>query len=674
MFHISKQLKPAGDQPNAIKELTAGFVRGSKYQTLLGVTGSGKTLTMAHVIEKLGLPTLVISHNKTLAAQLYEEFKAFFPHDHVHYFVSYYDYYQPEAYLPTSDTYIEKEVQINEEIDRLRHAAVRSVLQYPNTIVVASVSCIYNLGSPVTYQKLALNLSVGQRYTKREFLKSLLTLQFERNEVGFWRGNFRMRDRFIDVWTPEGDTILRVALANGVITKLVRTEAPFGNSKEIRAIKLFPAKFWPSEEAMREVVIANIRTDLKEQLKTLAKRKKILEVERLRRRTEYDLALIKEVGWCKGVENYSRYFENRQPKSPPFTLLDYFPHSASSRLRPPQADYGGQAGQARSTSSGQAKFLTIIDESHMTVPQIRGMHEGDRARKTVLVEHGFRLPSAVDNRPLTFEEFKEHVGEILFVSATPAEYEKRISSHIAEQIVRPTYLLDPDIEIRPTHGQIPDLIREIEMRVSKSQRVLVTVLTKRLAEALAQHLKDKKIKAEYLHSEIETLARPQILYDLRKGKYDVLVGINLLREGLDLPEVSLVTILDADKEGFLRDRTSFIQVSGRAARHLEGHVIMYSDTVTGSMKAAIDEIRRRRVIQKKYNRRHRVKPFPIVKELRLTLKAQEKEAETPVKNEFEKSYRKELRRKLELAQRNLQFEEAARLKTKLQSLKTQRPS
>jgi len=641
MFHISKQLKPAGDQPRAIRELVSGFKKNNRFQTLLGVTGSGKTLTMAHVIEKLGMPTLVISHNKTLAAQLYEEFKAFFPHDHVHYFVSYYDYYQPEAYLPTSDTYIEKEVQINEEIDRLRHAAVRSVLQYPNTIVVASVSCIYNLGSPATYQKLALNLSVGQKYTKREFLKSLLALQFERNEIGFWRGNFRMRDRFIDVWMPEGDTILRVALANGVITKLVRTEAPFGNSKEIRVIKLFPAKFWPSEEAMREVVIANIRTDLKEELKTLAKRKKILEAERLRRRTEYDLALIKEVGWCKGIENYSRYFENRQPKSPPFTLLDYFPKP----------------------------FLTIIDESHMTVPQIRGMHEGDRARKTVLVEHGFRLPSAVDNRPLTFEEFKEHVGEVLFVSATPAEYEKRISSHIAEQIVRPTYLLDPDIEIRPTHGQIPNLIREIETRVFKGQRVLVTVLTKRLAEALAQHLKDKKIKAEYLHSEIETLARPQILYDLRSGKYDVLVGINLLREGLDLPEVSLVAILDADKEGFLRDRTSFIQVSGRAARHLEGHVIMYSDTVTGSMKAAIDEIRRRRVIQEEYNRHHKVKPFPIVKELRLTLKAKEKEAEAPVKNEFEKSYRKELRRKLELAQRNLQFEEAAQIKAKIDALR-----
>jgi len=643
-FHISKKLKPAGDQPKAIKELVSNFSKkDAQFQTLLGVTGSGKTLTMAHTIQQLNRPTLVISHNKTLAAQLYEEFKSLFPKDHIHYFVSYYDYYQPEAYLPASDTYIEKEVQINEEIDRLRHAAVRSVLQYPNTIIVASVSCIYNLGSPQTYRDVAKHLRVGDSYSKRDFFKLLLTLQFERNEIGFWRGNFRERDEYIDVWMPEGDTILRVAInKEKTIEKLLLMEAPFGDVSEIKEFTLFPAKFWPSDEHTRDAALASIRKDLYAQLAYLEKTGKPLEAERLRRRTNYDLAIMEETGWCKGIENYSRYFEQRASDEPPFTLIDYFPKD----------------------------FLTIIDESHMTIPQVRGMFHGDRARKNLLIEYGFRLPSARDNRPLTFEEFKDKIGQTLFVSATPSEYEKQISSHIAEQIVRPTYLLDPTIEIRPTTNQIPNLIEEIEARVAKKERVLITVLTKRLAEALSEHLKEKKIKAAYLHSEIDTLERPKILYELREGKYDVLVGINLLREGLDLPEVSLVAILDADKEGFLRDRTSFVQISGRAARHIHGHVIMYADKRTSSMKSAIDEMERRRKIQEAFNKTHDVTPTQITKALRLSLQKEHKEDES-VKNEFENIYTKELKRKLELAQRNLQFEEAARIKAVIASLKKQ---
>lgn len=647
MFHISKKLKPAGDQPKAIQELSLNFSKKSAvFQTLLGVTGSGKTLTMAHVIQKLNKPALVISHNKTLAAQLYEEFKMLFPNDHVHYFVSYYDYYQPEAYMPTSDTYIEKEVQINEEIDRLRHAAVRSILQHKNTIVVASVSCIYNLGSPQTYQELALDMTVGQEISKRDFLSKLLSLQYERNELGFWRGNFRIRGEFIDIWSPEGDTILRVALTGGKITRIVEMEAPFGESNDVSSCKLFPAKFWPSEESRRATALENIKADLSKQIKTLEKSYKPLEAERLRRRTEYDMAMIREIGWCKGIENYSRYFEDRGAGSPPFTLLDYFP---------------------------EKDFLTVIDESHMTIPQIRGMHNGDRARKNILIEHGFRLPSAVDNRPLTFEEFLKKIGQTLFVSATPSLYEKKKSSHIAEQIVRPTYLLDPDIEIRPTQNQIPNLIKEIETRVARHERVLVTVLTKKLAEALAQYLKDKKIKAEYLHSEIDTLERPKILYDLRSGKFDVLVGINLLREGLDLPEVSLVAILDADKEGFLRDRTSFVQISGRAARHIKGHVIMYADTLTSSMKSALEEVTRRRKIQEVYNKKHHTTPLSISKDITFTLQSKQEEDIGDVKNEFEKNYRKELQRQLELAQRNLQFEKAAQIKNNLEKLKKTSP-
>ncbi|MFA6495079.1 MAG: excinuclease ABC subunit UvrB [Candidatus Paceibacterota bacterium] len=644
-FHIIKKPAPAGDQPQAIKELTANFAKGAQRQTLLGVTGSGKTFTMAHVINTLDRPTLVISHNKTLAAQLYEEFKAVFPEDHVHYFVSYYDYYQPEAYLPTSDTYIEKEVQINDEIDQLRHAAVQSVLTHRNTIVVASVSCIYNLGSPETYTRLSLRLKVGQEITKRELLKKLLLLQFERNEIDFWHGRFRQRAEHIDIWPQGQDIFWRISIDGGVIREIKETEAPFGASHTVKEIHLFPAKFWPSEESVRDIALSNIKLDLQEQLEHLQKNGKPLEAERLKRRTHYDMALIAEVGWCKGMENYSRYFEGRAHGTPPFTLIDYFPKD----------------------------FLLMVDESHMSLPQIRGMHRGDKARKDMLIDHGFRLPSALDNRPLTFEEFEGKVHQTLFASATPAEWELKESSHVAEQIVRPTFLLDPTIEIRKTEGQIPDLLNEIAACVAKKERVLVTVLTKRLAEALSDHLKEKKIKASYLHSEIDTLERPKILFDLRSGKYDVLVGINLLREGLDLPEVGLIAILDADKEGFLRDATSFIQISGRAARNLHGRVIMYADHVTQSMKKAISETARRRAVQEQYNKKHGTVPTQIVKDIAYTL-THGLEPEQTLAQEFARDYLKELKLKLDLAQRNLQFEEAARIQAQIHKFKKDAPT
>ncbi len=642
VFNIRKEPAPAGNQPQAITSLVSNYTKKKKdvRQTLLGVTGSGKTLTMAHTIEKLGVPTLVLSHNKTLAAQLYEEFRALFPHDNVRYFVSYYDYYQPEAYIPTSDTYIEKTAQINEEIERLRHQAVSSVLERRNTIVVASVSAIYNLGDPETYQQLRIELKKGDVITPRELLSQLRSLQYERNEYEFWRGSMRQRDDFIDVWPPGEDYIIRIQLQGGVIKDIQIMEPLGGALESVESISIFPAQFWLSEEKTRSRAIASIKKDLAKQLKALEQENKPLEAERLKRRTHYDLALIEEIGWCKGIENYTRYFEDRKKGTPPYTLIDYFPKD----------------------------FLTIIDESHMTLPQIRGMYNGDRARKETLVAYGFRLPSALDNRPLTFKEFEDKLGNTLYVSATPGQYEKDHSSHIAEQIVRPTYLLDPDIEIRPTDNQIPNLIDEIEIRVTKHQRVLVTVLTKRLSETLAEYFSERNIKAAFLHSEIDTLERPKILSQLRSGKYDVLVGINLLREGLDLPEVSLVAILDADKEGFLRDRTSFIQISGRAARHSEGHVILYADRITASMKAALSETSRRRAIQEAFNKKHNKTPLTITKDITYSFHTEEDGANKQPIPEFKKEYAHELERKLQLAQRNLQFEEAARIKKKIQSL------
>ncbi|MCL5011918.1 MAG: excinuclease ABC subunit UvrB [Patescibacteria group bacterium] len=642
MLHLSSKFNPAGDQPKAIKELTLGFKKGDRFQTLLGVTGSGKTFTMANVIQNIGKPTLIISHNKTLAAQLYEEFKMFFPHDHVHYFVSYYDYYQPEAYLPNSDTYIEKTAQINEEIEQLRHAAVQSVLQYPNTIIVASVSCIYNLGSPQTFRGVSLLLEKKQETTSRDLLKELLALQYERNELEFKPGRFRKRDAYIDVWPSGSEDFLRIEISGGVIASLTQHNPYTADKKILTSFHLFPAKFWISEEKMRTIAVANIQTDLAKQIATLQKNNMPLEAERLKRRTNYDVALIKELGWCKGIENYTRYFEGRDADTPPFTLMDYFPK----------------------------EYLLMIDESHMSLPQIRGMYEGDRSRKKTLIEHGFRLPSALDNRPLQFHEFEKKFLQCLFSSATPSDFERKKSAHIAEQIVRPTYLVDPPVEVRKTEGQIPNLIKEIQGRVARKERVLVTVLTKRSSETLAKYLKDKKIKAVFLHSEIDTLERPKILMDLRKGIYDVLVGINLLREGLDLPEVSLVAILDADKEGFLRDTTSFIQIAGRAARNLNSKVLMYADTYTLSMKKAISEMTRRRAIQEEYNKKHKVIPAQIVKDISYTLRdeLEDIEKEEP-KTEAARDYVKELQRRLDLAQRNLQFGKAAALKKRIEEIK-----
>jgi excinuclease ABC subunit B len=673
-FKISKKLVPAGDQPRAIRELTSGFKKGDRFQTLLGVTGSGKTFTMANVIQNIGKPTLIISHNKTLAAQLYEEFKSFFPNDHVHYFVSYYDYYQPEAYLPNSDTYIEKTAQINEEIEQMRHAAVNSLLQHKNTIIIASVSCIYNLGSPQTFRGISLLIEKKQEINSRDFLKQIISLQYERNELEFKPGKFRKRDTYIDVWPSGSEDFLRVEISGGSIISLALHNPYTAHKQPLDHYRLFPGKFWISEEKMRAIAIANIQTDLVKQIAALQKKNMPLEAERLKRRTNYDLALIKELGWCKGVENYTRYFEGRDADTPPFTLMDYFPRSASSEQA--HSTNSGQAhstnsGQAHSTSSGQTDdYLLMIDESHMSLPQIRGMYEGDRSRKKTLIEHGFRLPSALDNRPLQFHEFEKKFSQCLFASATPGEFERKNSTHIAEQIVRPTYLIDPPVEIRKTEGQIPDLIQEIQKRTAQKERVLVTVLTKRSSETLAKYLKDKKIKAVFLHSEIDTLERPKILMDLRKGVYDVLVGINLLREGLDLPEVSLVAILDADKEGFLRDTTSFIQISGRAARNINSKIIMYADTYTMSMKKAILEMTRRRAIQEEYNRKHGTIPAQVTKDIAYTLRDELEEIEQiQPKTEAARDYTKELQRRLDLAQRNLQFEKAAALKKRIEEIK-----
>jgi len=641
-FKVISKFKAKGDQPKAISQLVEGVKKGYRFQTLLGVTGSGKTFTMSKIIEKVQLPTLVISPNKTLAAQLYEEFRAFFPENEVCYFVSYYDYYQPEAYIPQTDTYIEKDAKINEEIDRLRHRAVQALLTRKDVLVVASVSCIYNLGSPNIYQKLSLHLKKGQTISRRELISRLLDLQYERNDYALWRGKFRLRMNYIDVWTSGEDRIIRIEIDREKIKSISIGEVPFGKFVPVSQTEIWPAKFWLTEKERLNIALSNINLELQEQYRKLKNKGKLIEAERLKRRTEYDMAMIKETGWCHGIENYSRHLEFRKAGEPPFTLIDYFPKN----------------------------FLLFIDESHITVPQIRGMYEGDKSRKETLIKYGFRLPSALDNRPLKFNEFLEKTDRVIFVSATPGKFEKKHSKQIAEQIIRPTYLLDPSIEIKPTENQIDDLLKEIEKRIKKKQRVLVLTITKRLAEALAEHLKKKKIKAAYLHSEIKTLARPKILSKLRKGEYDVLVGINLLREGLDLPEVSLIAILDADKEGFLRDETSLIQIMGRASRHPEGHIIMYADRITSSMKKAIKETERRRKIQEEYNRTHNLKPLPIAKEVRdtLSLLSQEKEEKLP-KEEFLKEYLRQLKYQLDLARRNLQFEKAAQIKEKIEKLK-----
>ncbi len=609
-FRLKAPFKPAGDQPRAIRALTEGLRKGYQHQTLLGVTGSGKTFTVASVIEKIQKPTLVIAHNKTLAAQLSQEYRDFFPDSAVHYFVSYYDYYQPEAYLPVTDTYIEKEAQINEEIDRLRHAATQALLTRSDVIVVASVSCIYSLGSPIEYQKVNIKLQKGQRMERAELIRSLIYVYFERTTADLKPGMFRALGNMVEIMPPNEKVIIRLEFEGGRVKSIARideiTRRVFGEMDELF---LFPAKHFITPEDERGRAIEDIKTELAGRLKELDAAGKILEAERLRRRTKYDIAMMREIGYCNGIENYSRHFDGRKPGEPPYTLLSYF--SAQ-----------GRSASGGPNTKGLPDFLTVIDESHVTVPQISGMYYGDKSRKETLIEHGFRLPSAIDNRPLTFEEFNERVGQIMYTSATPASCELGKSEQIVEQIIRPTGLVDPEISIRPVvsktgySGQVPDFIEEAKQAVLKKGRVLVTTLTKKMAEDLSSYLKEQGVKAEYLHSDVATLDRITLLSDFRRGKFDCLVGVNLLREGLDLPEVTLVGILDADKEGFLRSETSLVQTIGRAARNVAGRVILYADTTTGSITKAVGETDRRRVLQLAYNKKHHITPKTIVKNVR----------------------------------------------------------
>lgn len=643
MFNSKNLLKPAGDQFQAIFKLVKNIKAGVKNQVLLGVTGSGKTVTMAWVISKIKKPTLIISPNKTLCAQLYQEFKEFFPENAIHFFVSYYDYYQPEAYIPQTDTYIEKDAKINEEIDRLRHSAVQDVLTRNDVIIVASVSCIYNIGSPLDYQRVVLEIKTKQTIKRKKFLEYLMSLGYKRNDYEFFPSNFRVRGNAVDIFLVTGKEILRVEFFGNKIDKISIAKSYLSPNYKIinTSYKIYPAHFWVTPEEKLKIALENIKLELQERLKKLKSQGKIIEAQRLEQKTKYDLEMIEETGYCHGIENYSRHLEFRKPGMPPFTLLDYF-------QEPP---------------------LIFIDESHLTIPQLKAMASQDKMRKKNLIDHGFRLPSAYDNRPLTFEEFNKKVKQVIYVSATPAEYERKIAGKkfIIEQLIRPTGLLEPSIEIKPTKNQVKNLIKEIKKRVRKKQRVLVLTLTKKLAEALAEYLAEEKIHCHWLHSEVKTLERPKILKELREGKYDVLVGINLLREGLDLPEVSLIAILDADKEGFLRSATTLIQIMGRAARHIDGHVILYADKITKSMREAIKEIQRRRKIQIEYNKKHKIIPQPIVKPVR----------EWPfIKKEDKLSLElwavrdiKLLEKEMKDAARNLDFERAAQIRDLIKKIR-----
>ncbi|HUA13427.1 MAG TPA: excinuclease ABC subunit UvrB [Candidatus Sulfotelmatobacter sp.] len=648
-FKLKSDFKPTGDQPQAIEALVKGLKNHHKHQTLMGVTGSGKTFTAANVIDRVQRPTLVLSHNKTLAAQLYGEFKRFFPDNAVHYFVSYFDYYQPEAYIPRSDTYIEKDSQINEEIDRLRHAATDALLTRNDVIIVASVSCIYGIGSVEDYSNLSIPVVKGERKVRDKFLRQLSDIQYQRNDIDFHRSTFRVRGDVVDIYPAGEELAYRIEFYGDQVERITKIDPLTGEIlQELSSYRIFPGSHYVTPQEKLKIALGSIETELEARLRQFKKEGKLLEAQRLEQRTRFDIEMLQETGFVKGIENYSRYLTNRAPGEQPATLLDYFPDD----------------------------YLMVIDESHMTMPQLRGMYNGDRSRKEVLVEHGFRLPSALDNRPLTFSEFEKHVNQAIYVSATPAEYELTRSPKPIEQVIRPTGILDPEIEIKPVTHQIDDLVNQISETVKKHQRVLVTTLTKRMSEDLSEYLKEINIKVAYLHSDIDTLERSDILRDLRIGTYDVLVGINLLREGLDLPEVSLVAILDADKEGFLRSEQALIQTIGRAARHQNGRVIFYADHVTNSMARAIKETDRRRKIQSDYNKKHGITPKSISRQvekgMRPDLPEEAKRAKLDLKKIPKDEYGsliKDLNSQMELAAANLQFETAAELRDIIKQVK-----
>lgn len=655
-FELVSDYQPTGDQPEAIGELTAGLKAGKKAQILLGATGTGKTFTISNVIKNVNKPTLVLAHNKTLAGQLYGEFKEFFPNNAVEYFVSYYDYYQPEAYVPSSDTYIEKDSSINDEIDKLRHSATSSLLERNDVIVVASVSSIFGLGDPTEYREHTLSLRVGQELSRDKLLRSLVDIQFERNDIDFQRGRFRVRGDVVEIFpASRDDKALRVEFFGDEIDRIREVDPLTGEVYGQREhVAIFPATHFMTNEDRLKVAIDGIESELTERVAELTAEEKLLEAQRLKQRTTYDIEMLREMGYCSGIENYSRHMDGRRPGQPPYTLLDFFPKD----------------------------FLIVVDESHVTMPQVRGMYNGDRSRKQMLVDYGFRLPSALDNRPLQLSEFEKHVNQIIYMSATPGPYEMEQTATVVQQIIRPTGLLDPTIDVRPSMGQMDDLVAEIQKRIEADERVFVTTLTKKMAEDLTDYFKELSIKVRYLHSDIKTLERTRLIRDLRLGKFDVLVGINLLREGIDVPEVSLIAILDADKEGFLRNERSLIQTIGRAARNAHGHVIMYADNVTESMQKAIAETKRRRSIQEAYNEAHHIVPKTIKKEIRANISASEKVAAKSKEAELDLDFidmnKKDqqaliasLEAQMKQAAKQLDFEEAATLRDTILELKAQ---
>ena len=648
-FELKSDFKPTGDQPQAIKSIVSSINNNEKYSTLLGVTGSGKTFTMANIIQEVKMPTLILAHNKTLAAQLYSEFKEFFPNNAVEYFVSYYDYYQPEAYVAHSDTYIEKDASINDEIDKLRHSATAAILERDDVIIISSVSCIYGLGDPEDYRKLMLSLRPGMERDRDDIIKKLIEIQYERNDINFVRGTFRVRGDVVEIFPVSNDErAIRVEFFGDEIDRITEIDYVTGKIVGTRNhVVIFPASHYVTTPERVEKAVIEIEKELEERVKSFKDDDKLLEAQRIEQRTKYDIEMLKEIGFCQGIENYSRHITGRKPGEKPYTLMDFFPDD----------------------------YLIIVDESHVTVPQVRGMYAGDRSRKTSLIDNGFRLPSAYDNRPLNFDEFEENINQILFVTATPGSYELEHSTTIAEQIIRPTGLLDPIVEVRPINNQIDDLVVEINKVIEKDERVLITTLTKKMSEDLTNYLKEIGIKVKYLHSDIDTLERVEIIRDLRLGKFDVLVGINLLREGLDIPEVSLVAILDADKEGFLRSETSLIQTIGRAARNSEGKVIMYADKITRSMESAIAETKRRREIQMLYNEEHNITPTTIKKKVRDAIEATVVADEETIYGIKETDNVEEIKENIAALQaemmeaaQNLQFERAAELRDKIKQL------